>query len=294
MKSYWTIDKTSYIIKDTSTVTVYLLDKLGVNLGTLETKLNTEKSLVKVITNKGKNYSYNYNSITSTNIIYTYTYQEIGDYKVSVYYNGLEIGPKKDINVAYEKVDLRNSKLFYNLGDQNDVLMLTTTQTNIKNLMTYPFYKFFLYTIEGKKIKFYDKSLEATCVMTYGSEQWEMVVTKLDDYLNITYKPGFEEKFPRLPLGMYYIQISFDNEILRYPLYLLGEADVSPSSDYDLGKIYIKPTEIEAIAGEEKEVEIEFRASDGLRWNYEINLLSFGISNSYNLKDNQLTIKKIK
>ena len=294
LQSYWTIDKTSYIIKETSTVTVYLLDRLGVNLGTLEGKLDSEKSLVTVITNKGQDYSYNYNSITTTNIIYTYTYGEIGDYKVSVYYNGLEIGAKKDINVAYQKVDLKTSKLYYNLGDQSDVLMLTTTQTNINNLKTYPFYKFFLYTEEGERITLYDKSLEATCVMTYGSDQWEMVVTKLDEYLNITYTPGFEEKFSKLPLGMYYIQITYDNEILRYPLYLLGEMDVSPSSDYDLGKIYIKPTEIEAIAGEEKEVEIEFRASDGLRWNYEINLLSFGISNSYNLKDNQLTVQKIK
>ena len=294
LQSYWTIDKTSYFLKETSTISVYLLDRLGVNLGTLEGKLNTEKGLVTVITNKGKDYSYNYNSITSTNILYTYIYEEIGDYKVSVSYNGIEIGYKKDINVAYQKVDLKTSKLYYKIGDQNDVLMFTTTQTNINNLRSYPFYKFFLYTAEGERITLYDKSLEATCVMTFGSDQWEMVVTKLDEYLNITYPPGFEEKFAKLPLGMYYIQITYDNEILRYPIYLLGEIDVSPSSDYDLGKIYIKPTEIEAIAGEEREVEIEFRASDGLRWNYEINLLSFGISNSYNLKDNQLTIKKIK
>ena len=93
-----------------------------------------------------------------------------------------------------------------------------------------------------------------------------------------------------MPLGKYYIELTFNNEVLKYPLYLLGEQDVSSSSDYDLSKTYVKPTEIEATAGEEKEVLIEFRASDGLRWNYEINTVSFGISNSYNLDSDELKI----
>jgi len=296
-KSYWTIDKTSYILKETSTISVYLLDRLGVNLGTLEGKLNTEKDKIRVITNKEQDYSYNFNSLTSTEIKYTYTYEQIGDYQVSVTYNGKEIGDKKKIKVAYQKADLKNCKLYYNIDNKDDVLMLTTTQTNMNNIENYPFYKFFLYTAEGTKITLYDKSLEATCVMTnptYPNEEWEMIVKKLDDHLEITYTPGFEEKFSKLPLGLYYIKITYDNEFLRYPLYLLGEMDVSPSSDYDLGKIYIKPTEIEAIAGEEKEVEIEFRASDGLRWNYEVQLISFGVSNSYNLDGTKLQIQKLR
>ena len=61
-RSYWTIDKTSYIFKETSTVNVYLLDKLGVNLGTLDGKLKSESSKVKVVANKGSDeYKYNYN-----------------------------------------------------------------------------------------------------------------------------------------------------------------------------------------------------------------------------------------
>ena len=78
---------------------------------------------------------------------------------------------KKILMLLIKKVDLKTSKLYYNLGDQSDVLMLTTTQTNINNLKTYPFYKFFLYTAEGERITLYDKSLEATCVMTFGSDQ---------------------------------------------------------------------------------------------------------------------------
>jgi hypothetical protein len=129
--------------------------------------------------------------------------------------------------------------------------------------------------------------------MTFGDSKWGMVVDKKNSYLHISYTPGFEENFPKLPLGLYYIEITFNNEVLKYPLYLLGDADVSPSSDYDLERIKINPTEIEAFAGEEKVVDIEFRASDGLRYNYPIRLESFGVSNSYGLNNEYLIIEKL-
>ena len=296
-KSYWSIDKTSYLLMETSSVSVYLLDRLGVNLGTIEGKLKNELSKVKTITNNGTDYLYKQNSISSDNIGYTFKYEAIGNYKVSVAYDGKLIGKKKDIDIVYQRVDLLKSKLYYKLENQDEEIQMSiSTDTNIDNLLTYPSYKFILYTAEGERITLYDKNLESTCFMTYGggNERWEMDVVKFDQYLKLSYKEGFREKFSKLPFGKYNIEITFDNEIIRYPLFLLGEKDVSASSDYDLGKIYIKPTEIEAIAGEEKEIEIEFRASDGLRWNYDIVLISFGISNSYSLNDDQLKIKKIK
>ena len=293
-KSYWSIDKNSYIFKETSTVKVYLLDQLGVNLGTLDGKLKTESSKVKVITNKGSNKYYTLKSYTSSYISYTYTYKETGDYKVSVTYNGNLIGKKIDINIAYPKADLKTSKLYYNIDNQNDILMSTSTQINIDNKNKYPFYNFYLYTADNEKITLYNPNLKATCLMTYETYEWEMDATQLEDHIKITYKSGFEETFSKLPFGLYYIQITYNEEVSKYPVFLLGEKDVSPSSDYDLGKIYIKPTEIEAIAGEEKEVEIEFRATDGLRWNRQINLVSFGVSNSYQLNEEQLKIEKIK
>ena len=293
-KSYWIIDKTSYILKETSTVSIYLLDRLGVNLGIIDGNLNTEKEKLQVITNNGNNAYYTYSSLNSDNIKYTYKYESIGDYKVSVFYNSQLIGEKKDINVAYQNVDLKTSKLYYNIDNVNDNLMLTSVQTNIDNLKDYPFYKFLLYTSSGDRITLYDKSINMKCKMIFGINEWEMVVTKLDDYINIEYQSNFKETFSKLPLGLYNIEITYGNDIIKYPLYLLGEVDVSPSSEYDLSKIYIKPTEIEAMAGEEKEVEIEFRASDGLRYNYDINLLSFGITNSYKLSDTQLQIQKVK
>ena len=294
-RSYWEIDKTSYILKETSKVTVYLVDKLGVNLGTLDGNLDSKKENIQVQTIKdSKNALYSYNSINSNNIQYTYIYESIGNYKVSVFYNSQIIGKQKDINVAYQTVDLQKSKLYYNIDNTNDILMSTSIQTNINCLKDYPFYKFLLYTSNGERITLYDKSKDISCKMTYGNEEWVMVVKKLDDYIQIEYESGFQEKFSKLPQGLYHIQIIYDGKYIRYPLHLLGEEDVSPSSDYDEAKIYIKPTEIEAIAGEEKEIEIEFRANDGLRWNYEINLNSFGVSYSDGYSDNDIKIEKIK
>ena len=286
-----TIDKDSYILKETSTINVYLVDKLGVNLGTESERLNNEKGSVTVVANKENDISYTYNSLTSTYIKYIHAFEDIGTYKISVKYKGKLIGQEKNIIINYQTVDLKSSKLYYNIDNKNDNPMSISTQTNINNLNYYPYYKFYFYTVDGTKITLYDKDATMSCAMTYGTVSWKMEITKLDEYIKLTYTSGFEEKFPKLPMGLYYIEISYKNEISKYPIYLLGEMDVSPSNDYDLSKIYIKPNEIEALAGEEKEVEIEFRASDGLRWNYEVNLLSFGVSNSYGLKDPSIQIR---
>ena len=294
-KSYWEIDKTSYILKETSKVTIYLLDKLGVNLGTLNGNLDSIKGNIQVnVINNTYNTLYSYNSLNSEHLKYIYTYESIGNYKVSVFYNNQIIGQPKDINVAYQKVDLQKSKLYYNINNTNDILMTTSIQTNINSLTDYPFFKFLLYTSSGERIKIYDESKDISCKMTYGSLEWSMEVRKLIDYIQIEYESGFQVIFSHLPKGLYHIQITYDGEDIPYPLYLLGEENVSPFNDFDETKIYIKPTEIEAIAGEETAVEIEFRANDGLRWNYEISLNSFGVSKSYILSDNEIKIDKIK
>ena len=51
-RSYWKIDKTSYILKETSKVTLYLANKLGVNLGTLDGNLDSKKGNIQVQTFK--------------------------------------------------------------------------------------------------------------------------------------------------------------------------------------------------------------------------------------------------
>ena len=76
-------------------------------------------------------------------------------------------------------------------------------------------------------------------------------------------------------------------------LRFLGEKDVSPDRNYDLNNTYIESTYKEGIAGVQYEFNIEFRAKDKLRWNYEVNLGSLVITNSYKLEDKNLIINKL-
>ena len=292
-QSYWTIDKTAYVINEVSVVLVTLKDRLGVNVGTKEGRLLIEKDKVRAITNKDKDVDYDYNSITSdNNIKYTFTYRTIGDYQVFVTYDGNQIKEKVPITVSYQKIDLKTSKLYYDLYDGKENLMLTTEVTNINNKEDYLFYKLYLYTAEGNKITNYDHELNMTCKMTYGESEWTLVVTKEQSYIDLSYVSDFKTTFQRLPLDSYSLIITIGEESITYPLYLLGEKDVSPSTEYDLTKTNIKPTYIDGVAGVQYEINIEFRAKDNLRWNYEIIPASFGVSNSYNLDSDNLIIVK--
>ena len=292
-KSDWTIDKTAYVLQEVSTVLVTLKDKLGVNVGTKEGRLLIEKEKLRVIRDKNKEVDYTYIGITSDNKLkYTYTYKEIGDYKVYVNYDQKQIKDKVDVTVSYQTIDLKSSKLYYDLYDGKENLMKTSENTNINNKEEYLFYKLYLYTAEGTKITNYDHNLPVTCKMTYGDIEWELVVTKEQSYIDLSYVDDFEEKFKKLPLGLYNLIITLNGESITYPLYLLGDKDVSPQTNYDLTKTHIKPTYIDGIAGVRYEIDIEFRAQDNLRWPYDIILSSFGVSNSYNLDSENLIIEK--
>jgi len=117
---------------------------------------------------------------------------------------------------------------------------------------------------------------------------WVLNVLKKDSYLHLTYVDGFDNVFKRLPYGDYKLEITFGKETIIYPLHLLGDKNISPQSNYDLTKTDVRPRLINGVAGVQYPVEIEFRASDNLRWNYDIILNLFEITNSYNLNTNQL------
>ena len=291
--SYWTIDKTNYIANEKSIVLVTLKDKLGVEVGTVKGKLDKEQGNVKVITTKKSvEKKYAYNSIKTNSLEYKYNYTEIGDYKVTVKYNNVIIKPEKSIKVAYQEIDLTKSKLYYDIGDKAEVLMLTTENTNIKNKEEYPSFKFYLYDSDGGIITTYDKSKTVTCKMTINSFEKQLIVTKFDSYFIFKFEDSYKESFSKLPLGLYTLHITVDKKVIKYPVYLLGDANVSPYQNYDITKTFIKPTVVNGVAGKQNEISIEFRAKDNLRWNYQINLNSFTISNSYKLNSKDLQIEK--
>jgi hypothetical protein len=63
---------------------------------------------------------------------------------------------------------------------------------------------------------------------------------------------------------------------VEYHLYLKrdGNTDYSNEKDYDLNKTEVKPAHIDGIAGRIYTINVKFRTKDGLRWNYEVNLLN--------------------
>ena len=126
-----------------------------------------------------------------------------------------------------------------------------------------------------------------------GINSWDLDVSNKDDYIFIAHK-NCDSEFKKLPQALYNLELTVDGELVKYPIYLMGEKDVSPYQNYDLTKTFVKPTYIDGVAGEKYEIEIEFRAQDGLRWNKEVNINSLTHTNSYNLDSNNLIIEKKK
>ena len=292
-KSEYTIDKKDYILNEKSTVVVTLRDRYSVNVATETGRLVKEEKSTQVTTTESKEKKYT-SEVQKETIKYTYSYTIIGKFEVVVTYDGKQIKEKSDVTVSYQTVDSKTSKLYYDKGDKKETFMSTETETNIDNLHYTPFYKFYLYTSSGERITVYDKSVKVTCVMTMVSnedEKWELDVSQGEGFFKFAYKDGNPD-FVKLPGVSYNLIINYNGEDITYPLLLLGEKDVSPDRNYDLTNTYIEPTYLEGIAGVQYEFNIEFRAKDKLRWNYQVNLGSLTISNSYKLKDDKLKIDK--
>ena len=294
-KSEWSIDKTEYIIKETSTVLVTLRERYGVNVGTEPGRLENERQFVTVVTNNGKNLPYDFNTITDDNKLkYLYSYQEVGKYKVSVDYDKKQIGDKKDVIVKYPEIDLKNSKLYINKGDNKDTLMSPDVQTNVNNKEVCPTYKFFFYTKDGEKITIYDKTLNMTSRFIYTvnrDNKWELNVDKKDDHLFLTHQDCNE--FRKLPEGLYDLEVEVDGGKVSYPVFLTGNKNVSIYQNPDANSTYIEPIYIDGMAGEVYDILVEFRGKDGLRWNYEVNLNALEFTNSYGLGKDKFIVEKV-
>ena len=293
-KSFYTIDKNIYILKEVSTVTVTLRDKYEVNVATEQERLVKEQPKTKVVTKESKEYQYTFSKIEDINLKYVYPYAIIGKYEVTVTYDGKQIGKKSDVTVTYQTVDTKTSKLFYEKGDSQEIFMTPNNEIDIDNLHYTPFYKFYLYTEEGEKITEFDKSAKVTCIMKMvanDDEKWDLDVYLGEGFYKFAYKDGNPE-LSKLPGVSYDLIVNYNGQEINYKLLLKGDKDVSPNRNYDLINTYIEPTYKEGIAGVQYEFKIEFRAKDKLRWNYEVNLNALSITNSYNLDNQKLKIDK--
>ena len=293
-QSSYTVDKSHYIVKETSYVEVTLRDSYGFNIGETEGRLLQEKEYIIVQTKGNTTANYIFDSITNSNTIkYKYTYTNVGTYDISVTYNKQTIKPDiTTITVSYQEIDSDKSRLFINKNDNTYVenVMSTTTTTVINNTVEYPFYKYVLYTKEGEQITNYDKSMNSTCIMTFGNNQWELKTIKYDEYIKFEYIMTRDE-FAHLPTGEYLLIVTVREETKKYKLYLLGAKGSdgnSPSPNYDIKEAEIVKTPIEGIVGEKYSFYVQLKASDKLNWNYIINPNAVSITNSYGLSSKYL------
>ena len=284
-ESSYTVDKLVYFIQDTSYVEVTLKDSFPVNVEDVEGRLIKEKEYITVKTTGPIVASYKFDSITDHKTIkYKYTYGTVGTYDISVLYNKDNIPPEKTtIKVIYPEISLDKSKLYINRNSK-ELLMSVNSPTTVNNTVEYPFFRLELYTKEGEKILNYDKSINFTCVMRSGDIEWLLTTTKKDDYVRFDYQISKEE-YKLLTKGEYPLDVYVNGELKGYKLFLLGSAETDGYSNDPRPplKAEVIPSYIEGIVGLEYIVKVQFKAADGLNWNYYPipNLIS--LTNSYGL-----------
>ena len=298
-QSSYTVDKTSYIVKETSYVEVTLKDSYGFNVGETDGRLSKEKDNVVVQTKGSTTVKYEFDSVTNSNTLkYKYTYTSVGTYEISVTYNSKTIKPDvTTVTVTYQEISGDKSKLYINKQDASntETVMTTTTSTTVNNTIEYPFYKYVLYTEKGEKITTYDKTIEATSTMKFGDNTWKMTTTKSEEYIKFEYVISKDE-FAHLPTGEYTLVVTVSNVTKEYKVYLLGEKGSegnSPSPNYDITQSEVVKTRIEGIVGEKYSFYVQLKASDRLNWNYLTNPSSVSVSNSYGLASKYLQINKL-
>ena len=106
-----------------------------------------------------------------------------------------------------------------------------------------------------------------------------------DEFVQFNFPENEESYFDALKRGNYKLTLYDNNTNVVYPIALTGDnyTDSSNEEEYDLSKTEIYPLIINGIAGETNIINVEFRAKDGLRWNYLVEISNFKMTNSQNL-----------
>ena len=294
--SYFQIVKSELEVAETGYVDVYLRDKKNRTVGQVSGILAKELSKVAVKgTKDSSSVSFTYNQITNANAIrYFYTFTTSGTYTIAATYDGKELYSDNNlIKVTSKEISLQQSKLYILLATMSE--MSETKVTTINNANQIPVYRLMLYNSEGQQLTSYDKDIEVKCVMTDDSLSWTLNVDKTNsEYIEFTYDDETKQQFSHLKQDFYNLVITLKTSKKTYALYLLGEEgsdDASNLKDYDLTQTYVSPTVISGVAGNTYTVNVELRAKDGLRWNYEGDDSLFTFSNSYNLASPKFTTK---
>jgi hypothetical protein len=267
-------------------VNVIYKDISGELLGLQKGKLEKIKAVtvVKGKSSDGKSVTFVFDSITSNYAIkYKYQFKNAGVYKVTATSNGtaLKCGTNDTLVVVDMTYSLKRSKM--QLVLETIIDMNIDERYTIHNTVERPLYNLLFYTKDGLKTN-YDPKTNFKCQMKGQGVTLDLNVDKTKkDFVQFTHKESDMKQFRALKGGDYKLVVSDDKETVEYQLYLKGDGDndYSNEKDYDLNQTEVKPRYIDGIAGRVYTINVEFRAKDGLRWNYEVDLTKFSVSNSY-------------
>ena len=293
--SYFKLLNNEIYINNEAFVSVIYKDQNNQLIGLQGDKLDSAKAktVVKAKNREGNEVILNYVSTSNYELRYKALYFISGLYTITVTYDNqydLKYEKSNELNVIDNIYNLEHSKLIMIIDDTLSE-MSTKKRMLIDNKKYKPNFKLEFYSKDGLKTG-YDKNIDFELEFTSETMKIPIIfqVDKSnDDFVIFNLPESQAVYFNALQRGDYNLILKDEKYNLIYPIYLPGEGDEDYSNDpdYDLSKTEINPFTIDGIAGETYTINIEFRATDLLRWNYLVVLEDFKISYSQNNLSNE-------
>ena len=291
--SYFTLLNNKININNDAFVDVIYKDKNKQLLGLQEGKLEEVRARTKVIAvhSDGSSKSLTYQSTTSN-----YALRYKSNFSVSGTYT-IKVTLDNNYELKYEKTNQLTVIDNIYVLDKSKFKMITNSiiemhidaRVTIDNTLYEPIFRLDFYSKDNLKTS-YDKNIKFGLVLTSDDiEADQNIIFNVnkdnDEYIQFTFPDNEKEHFKNLKGGDFKLVLTDQKSTLIYSIYLTGDGDTdySNNKNYDINKTEVKPVAINGIAGKTYSINVEFRAKDGLRWNYEVNAKNFKIS--YSQKD---------
>ncbi|MCQ2964003.1 MAG: hypothetical protein MJ203_00325 [archaeon] len=290
--SYYYLNINEMLIEQTSYVLIALRDRYSVEIKDEDQIKNIRKQIVVSGIKGTEKVNYEYDTTVENQLVYKAMYPSTGSYVVEATYNGQKLTPdgSNKLIISNQKYAIDSNVLTFVRGKEEYTLS-PNKQNNIDNTKGAISFRYYLATEKGEQIKNYDKNIKITCKLTQDQEsKRDLVVTKSDNYVTIDFQDKDKRDFTSLKAGKYNLVLNVDGEERTYILNLFGDSvtkQYSSSSKIDISKTTLSDTVIYGTAGVPINITLEFRASDGLRWNNVPSLNDFIFSNKLNLPSTQ-------
>ena len=295
--SYFKIINTQIDLNKEAYVEVIYKDIKNQLLGLQKEKLADLISKTEVYANKNNKraFTLQYESTTSNHALrYKAKFTDYGDFIIVATSNkaGLKYEKTNKLTVINTIYSLAHSNLQIIIDKVID--MKTNVKVQVKNAIHEPKYKLYFYTKEKRKT-FYDKNKDYSLYIPVGTDKIKLQQNKNNaDYVEFTFPQSELDYFKRLKKGDYKLILLDGKETITYQLNLISDypTDHSNERNYDITKTEVKPTSINGIAGKTYTINVELRAADNLRWNGDVELNNFKVTQTQTFKNaNEYSVK---